>query len=422
MTNVNPIINRQTDYLIHKYNKPIIIVSFTNVFDDNELQYSAFLVINNLVYQQLLREKINIICIEDKKDNGCETYYCVDASLFAIKNICQRIVDCSELKNYFSLNVIDDDGRIINENRHEALAVGDIKDLINEELYLKSIVNDSLASYVASFAVRSLLYEVSTSPKPGLVDRYNSGKHKDMNYYSFLNSASVLYPYFEKCFLYGKNSRDSISAFDSLRWPGMMAEGKMFASTNGSNTHKGAIFSLGIICGALGRLEIRKWNDSNEVLKECSLMTKGLTNKELSNITIENAKTSGQVLYAKYGIVGARGQAEDGFPIVKKYGLPILENGLAAGKGFDEAGSAALLSMMVYLIDTNIVSRSDMQTQNEVSLRIANMLKDNPYPDIKSLCQLDKELTEMNISPGGSADLLSVCYMLYFLKNNEIIF
>ena len=274
---------------------------------------------------------------------------------------------------------------------------------------------------MASFAVRSLLYEVSTSPKPGLVDRYNNGRHKDMGFYSFMNSASVFYPYFKKCFLYGKNSQDAVSCFDSLRWLGMVAEGMMFASTNGNNTHKGAIFSLGLICAALGRLERSKWNNPNKVLKECSLMTKDLIKKDLANITIENAKTNGQILYAKYGITGVRGQAEEGFPAVEKYGLPVLENGLTIGKSFDEAGSAALLSMMVYLIDTNVVSRSDIQTQNEVSLKVTNLLKNNPYPDTKSLHKLDKEFTEMNISPGGCADLLSVCYMLYFLKNNEII-
>ena len=411
----NQISNNKLKNIINKYNLPVIVLLFKDVFNDRELCSDGFLIIKNLVNQQLLREKININYKEEEKiDDGYIVYFCVDADLTSIRNICEKIKNNSELKDCFSLDVISNDVEFIDNNESHVLSINDTKKLEN-------IINNNLATYVASFAVRSLLYEVSTSPKPGLVDRYNSGKHKDMDFYSFMNSISVLYPYFEKCFIYGRNCNDAVSTFDMLRWPGMVAEGKMFASTNGSNTHKGAIFSLGLICGALGRLERSKWVNSDEILKECSLMSKGLIEKDLANITIENAKTNGQILYAKYGITGVRGQAEEGFPIVKEYGLPVLEKGLAIGKSFDEAGSAALLSMMVYLIDTNIVSRSDMQTQKEVSQKIANLIKNNPYPDIESLYQLDKEFTEMNISPGGCADLLSVCYMLYFLKNNEIV-
>lgn len=277
------------------------------------------------------------------------------------------------------------------------------------------------ASLAAQLAVRALLYEVCTTPKPGLVDRSSSGSHRDMDIFTFLNSAASLFPYFEACCTIGQQTAENKPAvtFAALRRPGMKAERHMFAATKQVNTHKGAIFSIGIVCGALGRLETACWADSDRILDECAAMTAGLTSTDFAGVTKENAVTVGQKLFVEYGITGVRGQAEAGFPAVRDYGLPILEQGLAMGKSYDEAGCAALLHILSHDVDTNMIARSDIHTARAVSEGLLPLLERSPYPDKETLEQLDREFVQKNLSPGGSADLLAMCYFLHFLKTEQ---
>ena len=190
----------------------------------------------------------------------------------------------------------------------------------------------------------------------------------------------------------------------------------MLRATGGVNTHKGAIFSMGILCGALGRLEREQWRDPNAVLSECAAMTKGLVIEDYVNLTPETAKTTGQKLYLQYGITGVRGQAEDGFPAVLNVGLPKLEAALAAGKSINEAGCAALLAMLAETVDTNMIHRGGYELAKETSEKLKAFLEKEPFPSKETLEALDAEFIEKNLSPGGTADLLALTYMLHFLK------
>ena len=108
---------------------------------------------------------------------------------------------------------------------------------------------------MARTALKSLLYEVSVTPKPGLVDRDNPGAHGDMDYYSFIDSAAALAPYFSRCAALGRDSLcEPGEVLTRLRPLGLEAEEAMKQATGGANTHKGLIFSLGILCAAAGRL------------------------------------------------------------------------------------------------------------------------------------------------------------------------
>ena len=108
------------------------------------------------------------------------------------------------------------------------------------------------------------------TPKPGLVDRLNCGSHRDMDMYSFLASAASLYPYFEACVKTGRETADrpAPETFAALRFPGKLAEAGMRKATGGVNTHKGAIFTLGLLCGALGRLDRGRWTEPETLLAE----------------------------------------------------------------------------------------------------------------------------------------------------------
>lgn len=274
----------------------------------------------------------------------------------------------------------------------------------------------NFAGEIGQLAVQALLYEVCTTPKPGLVDRDNCGSHTDMDIFTFIRSADALRPYFEHCCAIGQKTANlaPAAAFAALRQPGMEAERRMLAATGGVNTHKGAIFSMGILCGALGRLG--RNTRADEILSVCAEMTVGLVDKDFAGVTAENAATAGQRLYAQHGITGIRGQAEAGFPAVREHGLPVLEAGLAMGKSYDEAGCAALLAILCHTDDTNVIARSDLATAQGVSRKIRKLLEKDPYPDRKTLEALDREFIRQNLSPGGSADLLALCYFLHFLK------
>ncbi len=105
--------------------------------------------------------------------------------------------------------------------------------------------------------MKALLYEVSVSPKPGLVDRFNNGSHHDMDFYSFVDSSVALIPHFKSMLRIGIETAMETpeKTFRKLQYEGMNAESAMFNETQNVNTHKGAIFSIGIICGAIGRLK-----------------------------------------------------------------------------------------------------------------------------------------------------------------------
>ncbi len=273
----------------------------------------------------------------------------------------------------------------------------------------------------ADLACRALLYEVATTPKPGLVDRANCGSHRDMDFFSFMNSASVLWPYFKECAEIGRRTalQPAPETLPLLRRAGQRAEAEMFAATKGVNTHKGAIFSMGILCGALGRLPEELWKDTDRVLDECAAITKGIVAADFAGLTLENAQTAGQKFYLKYGITGVRGQMEAGLPAVREAGLPVLREGIARGLSVNDAGCAALLALITASTDTNIIARGGIKVWEDTVSRLKALLAENPYPNRETLEALDHEFIQQNLSPGGSADLLAVCYLLYFLEKEK---
>ena len=195
----------------------------------------------------------------------------------------------------------------------------------------------------------------------------------------------------------------------------------MLDATHGINTHKGAIFSIGITCAALGRLDRSLWKDSARVLAEVSAMTKGLTTQDFAGVTAETAVTAGQKLYVQYGITGVRGQVEAGLPAVLEHGLPALEQGLAQGYDINRAGCGALLAILAHSTDTNIIARSSRERQLALVDELYALLAQTPYPDEALLAALDDRFIAEHLSPGGSADLLALTYLLHFFRTDASI-
>ena len=149
-------------------------------------------------------------------------------------------------------------------------------------------------------------------------------------------------------------------------------------------------------------------------------MTAGLTAQDLAGVTAETAVTAGQKLYLQYGITGVRGQVEAGLPAVLDYGLPALEQGLAQGYGINRAGCGALLAILAHSTDTNIIARSSRERQLALADALQTYLADTPYPDEAALTEMDDRFIAENLSPGGSADLLALTYLLHFFRSEVI--
>lgn len=266
------------------------------------------------------------------------------------------------------------------------------------------LIRAGLCEEIARLAVQSLLCEVYATPKPGLVDQRGSGSHKDMDLFTFLSSSAALWPYFRRCAEIGLDAGDPEAAFGELRCAGLEAEKWMLRATGGVNTHKGAIFALGLLCCAAGMLPPEKWREPESLCGLCARMTRGLTDRELKNKA--TPRTAGERIYREYGIAGARGQAEAGFPGALT-GLAAIRAGLDRGLSLNDVLCRSLLAIMAGTPDTNLIHRGGMEAQEWVW----EILK--TVPDPQWLC---REFEKRNLSPGGSADLLAAACFLYFLQ------
>ena len=402
---------------------------------NNALIRRGYALGKRLLREQLAVAGIPVVYFEEiQEKTGNEAIFLLDAEALTVKAVTVEIEDHAPIGRLFDMDVLCPDGRKVDRQelgrdgrtclicggmaqacaRSRTHSVAELQEKTWE--ILRDALDTADSTDAARLAVQALLYEVAATPKPGLVDRENSGSHKDMDFFTFQASAAALYPYFAQCVKIGRTTEDPREAFRRLRLPGKLAEGKMLHATAGVNTHKGAIFSMGILCGALGRLERQQWSDPKAVLAECAAMTKGLVSLDYVNLTPETAKTAGQRLYLQYGITGVRGQAEGGFPAVRNVGLPKLEAALAAGKSINEAGCAALLAMLASTVDTNMIHRGGYELAKETSRKLKALLEKEPFPSCETLEALDAEFIEKNLSPGGTADLLALVYLLHFLK------
>ena len=423
-------VQRQRE-LLTRYGKPLICFTMNIAGPEKvtPLILEGFQLGRALLDAQLA--ELPILFAEDRTaPTGCEAMLVVDTDPQRLKRITTQIEDASPLGRLFDLDVLTPDGAKLSRSdigqperrclicgnpaylcsRSRAHTVDQLRDrttqLLTEAIQLKK------AKEIAALAQKALLYEVCVTPKPGLVDRHNSGSHRDMDIFTFLSSTAALGPYFEACALVGMTEPDAPAAFEKLRFHGRTAEQAMYKATGGVNTHKGAIFTLGLLSCAAA------WAgaDTDMVLDRCAEMTKGLVARELAGLRTETASTNGQKLCLQYGITGIRGEAEAGFPTVRNYGLPALEKSLSEGLSEDDAGGLALLSILAHADDTNLIARGSRETQVAIRQQIAESLHHSPLPGRELLQEMDAQFIRSNLSPGGSADLLAATWFLHFLR------
>ncbi len=249
----------------------------------------------------------------------------------------------------------------------------------------------------------ALQAELDTTPKPGLVDRNDNGAHSDMDHALMHRSIQALHPYFVRLAQIGFDNLQP--RHDEIQQVGIEAEQAMFNATGGVNTHKGALFSIGLAAVALGGMAC----SNNAQLHSLSNSI-----ASLACLFPDTSGTHGSKAKANNKLKGALDNAREGYPQLFKAWLPFYLDRLAEGDRF--ALHKTLLRIMCDLDDTNIVYRTSMETMQEVQDEARRMLEHIPETTHfeAALQAMNTDYIRRNISPGGSADMLS---LVVFLSN-----
>jgi triphosphoribosyl-dephospho-CoA synthase len=275
---------------------------------------------------------------------------------------------------------------------------------------------------IAKFAIRSLHAELVLYPKPGLVSPVDNGSHDDMNSRVFMRSIFSLRHYFFQMAQAGA----AAAPFKQLKQFGREAEHTMLRATGGINTHRGAIFSLGLLCAAAGHLVQHAASRYRQAMTAEDLRNTLLAvwGQALAMHSITNSDDSNGLRAAsKYGVSGAREEAARGFPSVFEIALPRLHQTLAAGRSNGEAQIDALFSLMASMHDTNIYHRGDSAAADLVRHSAQQFLAagGTAQPDWHaSATHYHQLFVQRRLSPGGAADLLSATWFVHLLTEDKL--
>lgn len=425
--------------LLFEYKKTLVVYTLNiagpiKVFD---LAVKTFYEGLFLIKKELMEKDI-IIILEDIDENktGYEAYLIVEDEASLVKKILLKIEDNYSLGRIFDIDVLDISGKKLSrlnyqEGYRKCLICDEpanlcrrnqthsLSEIINKEIEIMSdYFYDKYSTQVANLAYNSLIAELHTTPKPGLVDLNNNGSHNDLNLNLFYKSATVLKPYFKKFVLFGIENKDVELGilFDGLRKLGIKAEKTMFNSTDKVNTHKGAIFIFSIVLATLGWLFANEEEYSrNKVVASIKKVTYKILN-DFSNLNEREIKTNGENIYLKYNILGIRGESKEGFSIVFNLFLPIFIE-QKRHHSFNDSGVFTLLKIIENIDDTNIIKRSDFETLIKIKDIISKELRNTNVDILELSNKMDEYFIQRNLSAGGSADLLALTYFLYFYEN-----
>ena len=249
----------------------------------------------------------------------------------------------------------------------------------------------TLPYIIAHLATQALQAELDTTPKPGLVDKDNNGAHRDMDYALMQRSIDTLHPYFVKLALLG--CADALPTHASIRDIGIEAERAMLSATNGVNTHKGALFSMGLAVVAAAH---EKDTDSLQTtIKALAASFPDTNGTHGSKAKLLSKGTT--------AIKGALDNAREGYEMLFAEWLPFY---IERRKERDaHTLHKTLLRIMCDLDDTNVIYRTDLATAEEVKQEARALLDNFSKTALKDM---DRHYTTRNISPGGAADMLSL--------------
>ena len=322
------------------------------------------------------------------------------------------------LKDVREINRLEKDGNAVSASRvRKAMEEGDMNTI-------RQLVPPTTLPYIiAHLATQALQAELDTTPKPGLVDKDNNGAHRDMDHALMQLSINTLHPYFVRLAFLG--FADTLPSHTVIRDTGIEAEKAMLEATNGVNTHKGALFSMGLAVvaaayeekKAAANKEVRGKEREEEYLSSLQLTIKALAASFPDTSGTHGSKAK-QLSNGTTTIKGALDNAREGYEKLFAEWLPFYNE---RRKSHDaHALHKTLLRIMCNIDDTNVIYRTNVVTAEEVKQEARALLAsfEEAYAaedkekcasaELLALKDMDRRYTERNISPGGAADMLSL--------------
>ncbi|CRM98843.1 2-(5''-triphosphoribosyl)-3'-dephosphocoenzyme-A synthase [Pseudomonas sp. 34 E 7] len=261
----------------------------------------------------------------------------------------------------------------------------------------------SLADRLADRAVDALIDEADLSPKPALVDRRGNGAHTDLHLGLMHASALSLWPMFKAMAEAALEIGEiGLPLREALGRIGREGEQAMLITTNGVNTHRGAIWALGLLTAAAAL-------DPGAVTLNAARLAL------LDDRHAPQTLSHGALVAQRYGARGAREEAQLGFPSVTQRGLPQLHKSRRQHAGEQNARLDALLAIMTELADTCVLYRAGyagLTTLQQGAQAVLDAGGSATLAGRRQLHALDQQLLALNASPGGAADLLAACLFI----------
>lgn len=262
------------------------------------------------------------------------------------------------------------------------------------------------AAHVAALAHDALIAELETWPKPGLVSPVDSGSHDDMDADTLRRSAAAIRPYFAELVEAGAGA----AGMPQLRAIGLRAEAAMMRATSGVNAHRGAIFSLGLICAAAGAIGVAPGS-----AEACADVVRGLWGDAIADAPASPVSHGGRVA-RRYGVGGASAEAAAGFPTIRAVGLPALRYGRTGALGETEAARVqCFFALLAVVDDTNLLHRGGADGLAEARAAAAGFLAAGGVaaPGWRDRAvAIHRAFVAARLSPGGCADLLAATLLL----------
>lgn len=267
--------------------------------------------------------------------------------------------------------------------------------------------DSGLTVYLAELAVQALLDEVNLTPKPGLVDRRGSGAHQDLTLALMERSAHSLRSVFHALALAGWQRRADSALRQQIGRIGRAGEQRMMQVTDGVNTHRGAIWALGLLVAAVA-MQGGKGTPQHSCRLAAELA-------QLTDLGMPKHLSNGQRASQRYQVAGAREEAQQGFPHVINIALPQLWQSRHQGANEQAAQINALMAIMMTLSDTCVLSRGGMPALHHLQQGAVRVLQAGGYQSPAgqaAFARLDQQLQASHVSPGGAADLLAAALFL----------
>ena len=271
----------------------------------------------------------------------------------------------------------------------------------------------ALATRLESMATHALFDELALYPKPGLVSLRDAGAHRDMDASTFIRSLFSLRRYFFAIAIAGAHG----ARFAELCRLGVRAEARMLEATGGINTHRGAIFALGLLVASAARVLVQKLRPADDTLRETLEALYGKDLRAGSDAAITSSH--GAIVASRHGAGGARFEAAAGFPSVFEIALPELRACLARFGDVRRARIAALFALLEHVADTNVLYRGGrtglrfMQSSAREYRRSGGVANDRDFA--RARC-LHAAFVERGLSAGGCADLLAAALFVHSLQ------